>query len=82
MLVWTVNSTTTCSLSRIEAVGIRSLKVKRLKAEKAARAKDLRMKAESAAAGKEKMYRNRWAAAIKIQVSKKEHNRRIIGFAS
>ncbi|CAM9128740.1 unnamed protein product [Ectocarpus fasciculatus] len=52
---------------RIEAVGLRSIKVKRLKEEQASRARELWMKAESAAAGKRSRDKKMLAAAIKIQ---------------
>lgn len=55
------------NLSRIEAVGLRSMKVKRMREEMAARAKELWMKAASAAAGKEKRNKKMLEAAIKIQ---------------
>lgn len=45
------------------------MKVKRLKAEKASRAKERWLKAESATAGQKKMGKRRQAAAIKIQAS-------------
>ena len=44
------------------------MKVRRLKAEKASRAKELWRKAESAAAFQKKLDKERLAAAIKIQV--------------
>lgn len=44
------------------------MKVRRLKAEKASRAKELWRKAESAAAFQKKLEKERLAAAIKIQV--------------
>lgn len=56
--------------NRIEAVGLRSMKVKRLREEKAARARELRMKIESATAGKRKRDKKMLEAAIKIQVIK------------
>lgn len=49
-------------------MGLRSMKVKRLREEMAARAKELFMQAASAAAGKEKRTKKMLAAAIKIQV--------------
>ncbi|CAM9573303.1 unnamed protein product, partial [Hapterophycus canaliculatus] len=52
---------------RVEAVGLRSMKVKRMREEKTARAKELWMKAESAAAGKRMRDKLMLAAAIKIQ---------------
>lgn len=45
------------------------MKVKRLREEKAARARELWMKAESAAAGKSKREKKMLEAAIKIQVN-------------
>lgn len=47
------------------------MKVKRMKEEMAARAKELWMKAASAAAGKEKRTKKMLEAAIKIQVTVK-----------
>ncbi|CAM9138462.1 unnamed protein product [Ectocarpus sp. 12 AP-2014] len=52
---------------RIEAVGLRSLKVKRLKEEQSSKARELWMKAESAAAGKRSRDKKMLVAAIKIQ---------------
>ncbi|CBN75312.1 conserved unknown protein [Ectocarpus siliculosus] len=52
---------------RIEAVGFRSLKLKRLKEEQSSRARELWMKAESAATGKRSRDKKMLAAAIKIQ---------------
>lgn len=49
-------------------MGLRSMKVKRMKEEMAARAKELSMQATSAAAGKEKRKKKMLEAAIKIQV--------------
>ncbi|CAM9599254.1 unnamed protein product, partial [Scytosiphon promiscuus] len=52
---------------RVEAVGLRSMRVKRMREEKAARAKERWIKAESAAAGKRTRDKRMLAAAIKIQ---------------
>lgn len=50
-------------------MGLRSMKVKRLREEKAARARELWMKAESAAAGKSERDKKMLESAIKIQVT-------------
>lgn len=50
-------------------MGLRSMKVKRMREAKAARARELWMKAESAAAGKRKRDKKRLESAIKIQVT-------------
>lgn len=56
---------------RIESVGIRSRKIRRLKAEKADRFKQMKIEAEAAAVGEKNMDKKRQAAAIKIQVGPK-----------
>lgn len=56
------------SLRRIEALGLRSMKVKRLQAEKLARAREQVLNVETAEMGRKKREAMRWAAALKIQV--------------